>query len=358
MIERNPIPDGPSIPKLFQVTFFSGEPDAGARRRSCSSRTSATSGSRSSAARPTPGTPDGIQKSKLARELGKGLRGDGTARNWNTVTKLLALADGAWLSDVNAAVGAGARGVSREQPTGLAPIDGAARRPRHPYPAPFDRAPSTTAPTRRPAPRPATRSGARRPRCRTRRGGHVPRQVQRGEQRERAAHRHHQLARRPPRRPRQQEREPEVERADVGDEVLAVGGQRRGPVAARRPGSRRRTSAGRASPRRPGRPPRPRARRAAPRQRQLPPVAPARLVGRRAEAREGHRGGRGGRLLPDGEQAAVHEHAGLVLRAVPRLAAELGRARGRARRPARQVQRAALARRRGARARSAAAGRT
>ena len=38
--------------------------------------------------------PDGIQKSKLARELGKGLRGDGTARNWNTVTKLLELADG------------------------------------------------------------------------------------------------------------------------------------------------------------------------------------------------------------------------------------------------------------------------
>jgi uncharacterized protein (DUF1697 family) len=37
--------------------------------------------------------PDGIQRSKLARELGKGLRGDGTARNWNTVTKLLELAD-------------------------------------------------------------------------------------------------------------------------------------------------------------------------------------------------------------------------------------------------------------------------
>ena len=35
--------------------------------------------------------PDGIQKSKLARELGKRLRADGTARNWNTVTKLLEL---------------------------------------------------------------------------------------------------------------------------------------------------------------------------------------------------------------------------------------------------------------------------
>ena len=28
VIERNPIPDGPSTPKLFQVTFFSNEPDA------------------------------------------------------------------------------------------------------------------------------------------------------------------------------------------------------------------------------------------------------------------------------------------------------------------------------------------
>ena len=39
--------------------------------------------------------PNGIQKSKLARRLGTGLRGDGTARNWNTVTKLLELADSA-----------------------------------------------------------------------------------------------------------------------------------------------------------------------------------------------------------------------------------------------------------------------
>ena len=30
VIERNPIPDGPSTPKLFQVTFFSDEPDAAA----------------------------------------------------------------------------------------------------------------------------------------------------------------------------------------------------------------------------------------------------------------------------------------------------------------------------------------
>ena len=94
VIERNPIPDGPSIPKLFQVTFFSGRARRGGASRSSPSRTSATSGSRSIGREAYAWHPDGIQKSKLARELGKGLRGDGTARNWNTVTKLLELADG------------------------------------------------------------------------------------------------------------------------------------------------------------------------------------------------------------------------------------------------------------------------
>ena len=93
VIERNPIPDGPSTPKLFQVTFFSEEPDAkrvaelleqdfGDERIDVVGREAYA------------WHPGGIHKSKLARELGKSLRGDGTARNWNTVTKLLALADG------------------------------------------------------------------------------------------------------------------------------------------------------------------------------------------------------------------------------------------------------------------------
>ena len=92
VIERNPIPAGPSIPKLFQVTFFSGEPDA-ARvaallEQDFGNEQLAVIGREAYAWHP-----DGIHKSKLARELGKGLRGDGTARNWNTVTKLLELAD-------------------------------------------------------------------------------------------------------------------------------------------------------------------------------------------------------------------------------------------------------------------------
>jgi uncharacterized protein (DUF1697 family) len=92
VIERNPIPDGPSIPKLFQVTFFSDEPDAARVARlteqDFGNEQLVVIGREAYAWHP-----DGIQKSKLARELGKGLRGDGTARNWNTVTKLLELAD-------------------------------------------------------------------------------------------------------------------------------------------------------------------------------------------------------------------------------------------------------------------------
>jgi uncharacterized protein (DUF1697 family) len=93
VIERNPIPDGPSTPKLFQVTFFSDEPDkAGVEKLAAQDfgdEQVAVIGREAYAWHP-----DGIQKSRLARELGKALR-DGTARNWNTVTKLLELADSA-----------------------------------------------------------------------------------------------------------------------------------------------------------------------------------------------------------------------------------------------------------------------
>jgi uncharacterized protein (DUF1697 family) len=94
VIERNPIPDGPSIPKLFQITFFSSEPDAGAVEqllaRDYGSERVEVIGREAYAWHP-----DGIQKSKLARALGDRLRAEGTARNWNTVTKLLELADAA-----------------------------------------------------------------------------------------------------------------------------------------------------------------------------------------------------------------------------------------------------------------------
>ncbi len=73
VIERNPIPDGPSIPKLFQVTFFSDEPDAGAVAKlveqDFGDERVEVIGREAYAWHP-----DGIQKSKLARELGKRLR--------------------------------------------------------------------------------------------------------------------------------------------------------------------------------------------------------------------------------------------------------------------------------------------
>jgi uncharacterized protein (DUF1697 family) len=92
VIERNPIPDGPSIPKLFQVTFFSDEPDAAAVEtllaRDFGAERVEVIGREVYAWHP-----EGIQKSKLARALGNGLGAGGTARNWNSVTKLLELAD-------------------------------------------------------------------------------------------------------------------------------------------------------------------------------------------------------------------------------------------------------------------------
>jgi uncharacterized protein (DUF1697 family) len=92
VIERNPIPDGPSVPKLFQVTFFSGEPDA-ERVAELAAQDFGNERVEVIGREAYAWHPDGIQKSKLARELGKRLRADGTARNWNTVTKLLELAD-------------------------------------------------------------------------------------------------------------------------------------------------------------------------------------------------------------------------------------------------------------------------
>jgi len=93
-IERNPIADGPSTPKLFQVTFFPERPGAAGVERLTSQdfgdEQVAVIGREAYAWHP-----GGIQKSKLARELGKCLGPDGTARNWNTVTKLLELADSA-----------------------------------------------------------------------------------------------------------------------------------------------------------------------------------------------------------------------------------------------------------------------
>ena len=94
VVERDPFADVADDPKRYQVSFLS------ARRRPpwCArSRTPTWRRSRSwsAAARSTRGTPNGIQRSPLAKLLtDKKLGVTATARNWNTVLKLLELARG------------------------------------------------------------------------------------------------------------------------------------------------------------------------------------------------------------------------------------------------------------------------
>ncbi len=90
VIERNPIADGPSIPKLFQVTFFAEEPDA-KRVTELVEQDFGDEQIEVIGREAYAWHPEGIQRSRAARELGKALGPGGTARNWNTVTRLLDL---------------------------------------------------------------------------------------------------------------------------------------------------------------------------------------------------------------------------------------------------------------------------
>ena len=92
-IERNPIAEADDQPKRCQVSFLSGEPDAAAVAR-LSGIDVAPERFEISGREVYAWHPDGLQRSKLARALGDGLGVSSTARNWNTVKKLLDLADG------------------------------------------------------------------------------------------------------------------------------------------------------------------------------------------------------------------------------------------------------------------------
>lgn len=93
VVERNPLGDVADEPRRYQVAFLSSEPpdeavqalasvDLGSERFAVAGREIYT------------WHPDGIQRSPLAKLLaGKALGVTATSRNWNTVTKLLALAD-------------------------------------------------------------------------------------------------------------------------------------------------------------------------------------------------------------------------------------------------------------------------
>jgi uncharacterized protein (DUF1697 family) len=93
VVRRNPLPDAAEDPKRFQVSFLSGEPDKAfvreLEKQDFAPERFAVSGREIYAWHP-----GGMQRSKLARALGDRRLGvTATARNWNTVTKLLEMAD-------------------------------------------------------------------------------------------------------------------------------------------------------------------------------------------------------------------------------------------------------------------------
>jgi uncharacterized protein (DUF1697 family) len=100
-VADNPYPDEPD-PKRVHAFFLTAEPDGAAREHVAQAQErAAAKGSRDEAA--IVGrvlylhTPDGFGRSELAAELSKGGKrnpAEGTARNWATVTRLLAMGAG------------------------------------------------------------------------------------------------------------------------------------------------------------------------------------------------------------------------------------------------------------------------
>ncbi|HLL53111.1 MAG TPA: DUF1697 domain-containing protein [Myxococcaceae bacterium] len=93
VIENNPLPDAEEEPSRFLVTFLSGVPD-NKRLEEIDPKAYLPDEFRVVGREIYAHFPDGIRDSKLAVVLGGGRLGvTPTARNWNTVTKLLELAD-------------------------------------------------------------------------------------------------------------------------------------------------------------------------------------------------------------------------------------------------------------------------
>ena len=91
-IARNLIAEADEQPKRLQVSFLAGEPPAAAVER-IAAMDVAPERFELRGREAYAWHPDGIQRSKLARAVGDGLGVSATARNWNTVKKLLELAD-------------------------------------------------------------------------------------------------------------------------------------------------------------------------------------------------------------------------------------------------------------------------
>jgi uncharacterized protein (DUF1697 family) len=93
VVARNPLRGVAVNPSRYLVSFLSGEPEAD-RVRELATVAVAPEGLAASGREIYSWHPNGIRDSKLARLLAKERLGvSATARNWNTVTKLLALAD-------------------------------------------------------------------------------------------------------------------------------------------------------------------------------------------------------------------------------------------------------------------------
>jgi len=94
VIERNPLADLADDPKRYHVTFLSAKPDA-TRERELAELDLAPEQFVVSGREIYAWHPDGLQRSRLAAALSDSKLGvSGTSRNWSTITKLLALADG------------------------------------------------------------------------------------------------------------------------------------------------------------------------------------------------------------------------------------------------------------------------
>jgi uncharacterized protein (DUF1697 family) len=91
VVERNPFPEAAAEPKRVQVSFVSGKPDA-AFVRKLEEQDFAPERFVVSGREIYAWHPDGLQRSNLGRVLVDKRLG-ATARNWNTVTKLLEMAD-------------------------------------------------------------------------------------------------------------------------------------------------------------------------------------------------------------------------------------------------------------------------
>jgi uncharacterized protein (DUF1697 family) len=93
VVERNPLGKVATNPKLYQVTFLDAAPTAEVLRKLeavAAGKEHVIHIGRELFA----WHPDGVARSKLAALMaGKGLGVTATARNWTTVTKLLAMAD-------------------------------------------------------------------------------------------------------------------------------------------------------------------------------------------------------------------------------------------------------------------------